>query len=103
MCSRSAAYFLSASKTVPAGPEDVTPSWLRAVLDRKVDSARWERVGEDRGFTGLVGKVTLTYDDLAADQPASLIVKLPMAEGESVSSYRATQQRDRALARRYYE
>jgi thiamine kinase-like enzyme len=81
----------------------VTPSWLASVLDRDVDSARWERVGEDRGFTGLVGKVTLTYADVAADQPASLIVKLPMAEGENVSWYRAAQQRDPALARRYYE
>ena len=94
---------MSASNTIPAGPGDVTPSWLTAVLDRDVDSARWERVGEDRGFTGLVGKVTLTYADVAADEPASLIVKLPMAEGESVSTYRATQQRDPALARRYYE
>jgi hypothetical protein len=77
----------------------VTAAWLTAALgEGEVVSAHWETIAQDRGFTGLIGRVTLT-----GAAPASLIVKLPMAERERMSSYRAAQTRDSALARRYFE
>jgi hypothetical protein len=69
----------------------------------EVGEARFERVGEERGFTGLVGRVSLTYANDDRRTPSSVIVKLPMAEADSVSGYRAAQRRDPVLARRYYE
>jgi len=47
--------------------------------------------------------VTLTYAEAEGNPPSSLIAKLPMATGDSISGYRAAQQREPALARRYYE
>ena len=34
-------------------------------------------MGEEYGFTGLVGRVRLRYEDAAGDPPASVVVKLP--------------------------
>jgi hypothetical protein len=88
----------------------VTPSWLTAALTEaglltrgEVASARTQRVGQERGFTGVIGKVTLDYANADGTPPPSLIAKLPMAENGAVSGYRAAQQADPALARRYYE
>jgi hypothetical protein len=44
-----------------------------------VAAADWERVGEEYGFTGLVGRIRLRYDGEDGDPPASLVVKLPSA------------------------
>jgi hypothetical protein len=84
---------------VPAGPEDVTPEWLTSVLRTEVATAEWQTIGQGFGFTGLVGRVTMTG--------ASVVVKLPMAEGETISGYRAMAQRDvyfrrAALEARFY-
>ena len=83
---------------VPAEPEDVTPAWLAEVLHADVTSADWQTIGQEFGFTGLVGRVGLTGADVA-----SVVVKLPMAEPEVVSGYRSAQQRDPAGARIYFE
>jgi aminoglycoside phosphotransferase (APT) family kinase protein len=69
----------------------------------RVAAARWERVGQEYGFTGLVGRVQLRYEHEVGDAPASLIAKLPMARGPTVSAYRARQERDPALLLRHYE
>ena len=66
-------------------------------------AAEWERVGQEYGFTGLVARVRLRYEGASGDVPFSLIAKLPMALEKVVSGYRARQERDPALARRYYE
>jgi Phosphotransferase enzyme family len=95
---------------IPETPDDVTPEWLTAVLAEagalragRVSDSRWERVGQDYGFTGLVGRVELRYEDTVGRPPSSVIVKLPMARGETVSGHRALQERDPALMRRYFE
>jgi Phosphotransferase enzyme family len=95
---------------IPETPEDLTPEWLTAaladagVLERgRVAAARWEQVGQEHGFTGLVGRVRLRYEGEGGDPPASLIAKLPLARGVPVSAFRARQERDPALMRRYYE
>jgi Phosphotransferase enzyme family len=95
---------------IPENAEDVTAEWLTAALtgagvlhEGRVVAARWERVGEEYGWTGLVGRVELRYQEAAGELPASLIVKLPMATGETVSGWRARQERDPALMRQHYE
>jgi hypothetical protein len=96
--------------SIPGTQEEVTPGWLTAALTEagalrggRVIEARWERVGAEFGFTGLVGRVELRYEDALGRPPASLIVKLPMARGETVSGHRALQERDPALIRQYFE
>jgi hypothetical protein len=98
------------SLRVPEAPDDLTPAWLTAALAQtgvlrqgSVAAAEWERVGGEYGFTGLVARVRLRYEGTNGDLPHSLIAKLPMAQGDVLSGYRALQERDPALARRYYE
>ena len=62
------------SQPVPATPEEVTPEWLTAVLTQagalhegRVIAAHWERVGEEYGFTGVVGRVELRYEEAAGE------------------------------------
>ena len=95
---------------VPETPEDLTPEWLTAALtasgvltSNRVLAARWERVGAEFGFTGVVVRIELDYERGHADLPKSLVPKLPMARDGAVSGYRALQERDPALMRRYYE
>jgi hypothetical protein len=95
---------------VPATPDELTPAWLTAALAETgvlrhgaVAAAEWERIGEEYGFTGLVARVRLRYEGADDDVPRSLIAKLPMAQGNVVSGYRARQERDPALTSRYYE
>jgi hypothetical protein len=94
---------------VPETPDDLTPAWLTAALAEAgvlrrgaLAAAEWERVGEEYGFTGLVARVRVGYEG-AQDEPSSLVAKLPMAHANVVSSYRARQERDPALAHRHYE
>jgi phosphotransferase family enzyme len=91
-------------------PGDVTPEWLTAALTDsavlrhgRVTDARWQRVGQDYGFTGIIGRVLLRYESAGGDPPASLIAKLPMAMDADVSGYRRAQERDREHKNRYYE
>jgi hypothetical protein len=95
---------------IPATPAQVTPDWLTAALTNvgvlrhgRVIAAPWERVGQQYGFTGVVGRVSFQYEGADGDPPSSLIMKLPMAQGDVVSGYRARQERDPELRRRYYE
>jgi hypothetical protein len=95
---------------VPETPDDLTPAWLTAALAEtgvlrrgSVAAAEWERVGGGYGFTGLVARVRLQYEGADGDEPRSLIAKLPMAAEDVVSGYRALQQHDPALGRRYHE
>ncbi len=95
---------------IPEAPEEITPEWLTAALTKTrvlrrghVTAARWERVGQDYGFTGVLGRVQLLYENEDGDPPASMIAKLPMAQDDAVSAYRKRQERDPALVDRYYE
>jgi alpha/beta hydrolase fold len=53
-----------------------------------------ERVGQEYGFTGVVGRVRLHYAKAIANAPGSLIAKLPMALDAVVSGCRAAQEGD---------
>ena len=101
---------MSQSVQIPENAEEVTPEWLTTALADagelpagRVIGAQWEPVGEEYGFTGLVGRVELSYEEAAGELPASLIVKLPMATGDTVSGWRASQERDPVLLRQHYE
>jgi Phosphotransferase enzyme family len=103
------AYDLSAVLPIPNGPEGVTPEWLTAALtdsgvlrQGRVSERLWQRVGQDYGFTGVIGRVQLRYRNASADPPASLIAKLPMARADAVSGYRRVQERDPERMARYY-
>ena len=92
---------------VPNTPAELTPTWLTAALaetgvvrDGAVSGAEWERVGQGYGFTGLVGRLRLHYGRAGSVAPASMVVKLPMAESDDRSGYRARQEREPALAQR---
>ena len=95
---------------LPRLPEDLTPAWLTAALAESgtltagsVVAVDWERVGAEFGFGGLVGRLSLRYAGARADAPASLVAKLPMIQEQSMSGFRARQERDPALLRRYFE
>ena len=95
---------------IPETPDGLTPEWLTAALtesgvlaEERVAGVHWKRVGEEYGFTGVVVRVELEYEPENDALPRSLVAKLPMAQGDTVSGYRALQERDPALMRRYYE
>jgi len=100
---------LSTVPPIPLTPGDVTPEWLTAALTDssvlrhgRVSEARWQRVGQDYGFTGIIGRVQLRYRNARGDPPASLIAKLPMAIDADASGYRRAQERDPERMDRYY-
>lgn len=95
---------------IPETAEHLTPEWLTAALTAagvlrrgRVSSARWQRIGQEHGFTGVVGRVELGYENEDGNPPASLIAKLPMARDDAVSGYRALQESDPDSIDRYYE
>jgi Phosphotransferase enzyme family len=91
---------------IPETPDELTPEWLTAALNLprgRVVAVEWERIGQEFGFTGVIGRLRLRYEGADADPPESLVAKLPMAQDEHSSGYRAAQARDPAFAQRYYE
>lgn len=95
---------------VPEQVDDMTTTWLTAALTSthvlrsgRVVGAEWQRVGVGYGFTGLVVRADARYEEARGGEPQTLIAKLPMAQDDSVSGYRAAQERDPAAARRYFE
>ena len=68
---------------VPADLAEVTPAWIGDVLGKRVAAVELEPIGAATGFIGQLARVHLTYDgrrDGLADDPPSVIVKLPSAE-----------------------
>ena len=76
----------SVSTPIPAGPSDLTPEWLSAVLreagilreGRVVDVAQ-DVIGEGVGFAGWVARLRVRYDSPRAEAPSTFIAKLPTA------------------------
>jgi hypothetical protein len=74
------------------------------VLDGAVVTrADVEDVGVGFGFTGLVARVQLVYNQAASGMPTSVIVKLPLAKQAQPSMYRQEVDRDPADARAHFE
>jgi len=97
-------------RPLPAGPADLTPAWLTAALRASgaiecvaVTTADVDVIGQDRGFTGVIARVWLQYDGTESGAPASVVVKLPTAARDTPSAYRAAQQGNPMVERRYIE
>jgi aminoglycoside phosphotransferase (APT) family kinase protein len=85
-------------RAVPAAVADITPAWLTAVLreidvlgEGRVVGVSSEVVGQEFGFTGVIARLRLGYDGDPGAAPPTLIAKLPTAERDLASSYRARQ------------
>jgi Ecdysteroid kinase-like family len=95
---------------IPRSLTDLTPTWLTSAFrdagilpcGRVVETTP-VRIGQEYGFTGVVGRVQVGYEDASGDLPGSLVAKLPMALDEEASGYRKAQERDAARMRRHYE
>ena len=80
---------------VPEGPRGLTPAWLTLALRRggtlddngRVESARVEVIGADRGIGGLVARVHLKYVPPEAGPP-TLVAKLPSEDERNRSGGR---------------
>jgi len=95
---------------IPRSLDDVTPQWLTSafrgagvLLRGRVAETTPVRIGQEYGFTGVVGRVQVSYEDALGDPPGSLVAKLPMALDEAASGFRRAQERDPARMRRHYE
>jgi hypothetical protein len=95
---------------IPETLRELTADWLTSALAETevlrrgaVTGAEWERIGQEYGFTGVIGRGRLRYDGVDGELPSSLIAKLPMAQDDAVSGYRALQERDSSLSQRYFE
>ncbi len=94
---------------IPAGPSQLSPGWLTAALREAgairtsaVTGLTTEIIGADRGFTGVVARVALAYDESEVGAPTSLIAKFPLVQ-HADSAYREAQQASPELAQRYFE
>ncbi len=91
---------------VPREPDDLSVEVLTRVLEgsagpsgAKVAGVRWERIGEDRGFTGVVARGHLEWDPSGVG-PASVVAKFPLL-ADDASGYRQVM-RGRSAMRRLY-
>lgn len=94
----------------PLSPYDVTPEWLSEALgasgvrgDSRVSAVDFEIIGEDRGFTGVVARLTPHYGSTVPAAPVSLVAKFPLAERAGGTSFRDHAASDPRLARRFAE
>lgn len=94
----------------PTVPGEITPGWLTTALrgagvisTASVTGCRSTIIGQDWGFTGIVARVDLAYDHPEPGAPGSVVAKFPNAAGDTISAFRANQQRDPEMARRYFE
>lgn len=77
---------------LPAHPSEITVGWLAEALDAPdLVGFDWKIIGEDRGFTGVIARLSLCYDVGKQPGPASLIAKFPTAARRVASTYSARQ------------
>lgn len=69
----------SSPEFIPQRIDELTASWFSDVLpvNGTVTAVDIEDIGENVGFIGRVYRCHLTWEDAAAAQPASVIVKVP--------------------------
>ncbi|CAN5660590.1 hypothetical protein BH23CHL2_BH23CHL2_20640 [soil metagenome] len=94
----------------PGRPAEVTASWLAHVLGEagvpgagNIVGVEQEVIGEDRGFTGVVARLTPRYSPAVTDAPGSLVAKFPLAERTGSTSYREQMAASPELARQFAE
>lgn len=101
---------MSAADPAPGRPGDVTASWLARVLSEagvpstgNIAGVEQQVIGEDRGFTGVVTRLTPRYSQVVMDAPESLVAKFPLAERAGGTSYRERMATSPELARQFAE
>ena len=71
---------------IPRSLDDLTPTWLTSAFRDagvllggrgRVVEATAVRIGQEYGFTGVVGRLDVRYEDASGDLPGSLVAKLP--------------------------
>jgi len=97
-------------RSLPAGPEEITPEWCTAVLRENtiissgaVVDVQTDIIGQDWGFTGVIARVQLQYASHEENAPSSVVIKFPTSTRDTPSGYRAVQQQDVTTTRRYFE
>ncbi len=82
----------------PNSPSAITAEWLTHVLRTSgvidtpsVVGVDVQIIGEERGYTGVIARLGLQYDDVESDAPATLVAKFPLAVPTVDSSYRRSQ------------
>lgn len=91
---------------VPLEPDELTAGMLTGALGgamrqpgAKVARVRWKRIGQDRGFTGVVARGLLEWEPPGAG-PVSVIAKFPLLAAE-LSGYRKLMQGQPGMSRLY--
>jgi hypothetical protein len=76
----------------PDGPASLNAAWLTSALRRggvlpegRVAALEVEHLGGDRGMTGRVVRVRLTYESVTADAPSSVVAKFASEPGPTRS------------------
>lgn len=68
--------------------------WVAGELSRGVvETVRVEMIGGDRGFTGAIARVRMTYRDADQSPAESMVVKLPTVDRVDGSPYHASHAR----------
>lgn len=95
---------------IPSEPEQLNAAWITAVLRAcgvlglaEVAAIAVDDIGQGFGFTGVVVRVRLTYNAPTTGAPASVVVKLPLAQPAQPSIYRQEVDRNPAAARAHFE
>lgn len=95
---------------VPGELAELTAQWLTGTLRESgdlplgtVSSVAVETIGADRGFTGVLARLSPRYQGASGTPPGSLVAKLPTATPATPSTYRLRQQSDLERARLHYE
>ncbi len=95
-------------RSLPGGPEEITPEWFTTIFHEnsiitsgEVVGVQTDLIGQDQGFTGVIARVRLQYAASPETTPSSVVVKIPTANRDAPSAYRASQEKDMTAARRY--
>lgn len=97
-------------RSLPGGPEEITPEWFTAIFHEnaiitsgEVVAVQVNLIGQDQGFTGAIARVRLQYANDEESAPSSVVVKMPTANRDTPTAYRASQEKDMATARWYFD
>lgn len=84
---------MTTALSIPQTPDAFTPPWLTTALRRagalngaSVTEVQRSVLAEGASFFGLLARLTLTYDAPEPQAPASLVAKVPLAEGPNRQS-----------------
>lgn len=97
-------------RSLPGEPAELTPEWFTTIFREHalltsgaVVHVQTDTIGQDWGFTGVIARVHLQYASCEETAPSSVVVKIPTASRDTLSAYRATQEKDETAVRRYFE